>query len=131
MWNWQSQLLGGGSGTGGRVSRTHLGAGRAFRAATSCGLAIATYGRMVDTTADPLARERIRSELKFHHLRQGTQAAFEMERRAVAGGGPDAPAFPAGIGIIDAAVHALGEKAHRVRHAHLDELAIHQRVERI
>src|SRR5438552_10795829 len=25
MWNWQSQLFGGGSGTGGRVSRTHSG----------------------------------------------------------------------------------------------------------
>src|SRR4051794_41118461 len=28
MWNWQSQLPGGGSGTGGRVSRTHWGARR-------------------------------------------------------------------------------------------------------
>ena len=28
MWNWQSQLFGGGSGTGARVSRTHSGARR-------------------------------------------------------------------------------------------------------
>src|SRR5215510_10498672 len=28
MWNWQSQLLGGGGGTGARVSRTHSGARR-------------------------------------------------------------------------------------------------------
>src|SRR3954470_5433150 len=125
MWNWQSQLLGGGSGTGGRVSRTHLGAGPAFRAATSRCVVMATYGRMLGNYADPLARERIRSELEFHHLRQSTHAAFEMERRAVAGGRPDAPALPASIGIVDAAVHALGEKAHRVWHTQLDELAIH------
>ena len=35
--------------------------------------------------------------------------------------------LPAGIRIVDAPLHPLGEESHRVRHAQGDELAVHQR----
>src|SRR5579883_2454922 len=66
-------------------------------------------------------RQRIRTHLEMHDLGQVALAAFQMERRAVAGRGPNAPSLPAAVRIVDAAVHALGIEAHRIRHAHIDE----------
>src|SRR5258706_5462040 len=54
-----------------------------------------------------------------------------MERRAVSVGRPDAAALPARIRIVDAAVHPLGKEAERIRHPHVDPLAVnpgHQRL---
>src|SRR5882672_7342776 len=78
-----------------------------------------------------LPRQRIRPDLELHHLRQRTLAALEVERRALAVGRPDAAAFPAGVGIVDATVHALGIEAERVGHAHVDPLAVDEREDRL
>src|SRR2546426_11041041 len=88
-----------------------------------------------------LMRERIGAQLEVHDQRAGQGLArsagtggvdaFDMHGRSVARGHPQSPALPAGFRIVDAAVHALGEEAHRVRDAELDDLPIRQRVERI
>src|ERR1044071_7650988 len=54
-----------------------------------------------------------------------------MKERARAGGGPEAAAFPSRFLVVDAAVEALREDAHRIRKVQRDELALHQRVDRI
>src|SRR5258708_31912618 len=58
-----------------------------------------------------LLRERVRPHLEVEHQRRRALAAFVQPRRAVAARGPNAAAFPAGIGIVDAAVEPLGIKA--------------------
>ena len=40
---------------------------------------------------------------------------------------PHAFAFPAGLRVVDAAIHTLREEAERVRNTHHDELAVHER----
>src|SRR6266568_2193215 len=92
----------------------------------------------------PSMRERIRAQLEVHDQRarsggcglawrawSGRVDAFDMDRRAVAGGHPEAAALPAGIAIIDASVEPLGEKAHRIGDAKLNDLSADQGVERI
>src|SRR6266545_8018495 len=75
-----------------------------------------------------LLRQRIRPHLELHELRPLALAdAFVVERRAVAGGGPDAAALPAGVRIVDAAIEGLRIEAHRIRHHHVDHLAVLQR----
>src|ERR1017187_8526346 len=69
-------------------------------------------------------RQRIGPHLEVHDLGQAALAAFDVEGRAVAGRGPDTAAFPAAVGIIDAAVHALGIEALRIRDPQRDELAV-------
>src|SRR5215470_4365762 len=54
-----------------------------------------------------------------------------MEWRAIAGAGPDAAAFPAAVRIVDAAVKGLGIEAHRIRHDHVDHLAVLERDQRL
>src|SRR3954467_9087649 len=54
-----------------------------------------------------------------------------MEWRAVAIGAPETFAFPSGVRIVDPPIHALGEEAHRIGHAELDELAVDQNVQRV
>ena len=66
----------------------------------------------------------------MHDFRQRSFAALHMERRAAAERRPQSAALPAGIGIVDAAVEALGVEAHRIGHAQDDELAVDQRDER-
>ena len=61
----------------------------------------------------------------------GPFASLAVEGRASAPGGPDALAFPAGLRIVDAAVHPFGEEAERIGNAHDDPLAVHQREQRI
>ena len=88
-----------------------------------------------------LARERIGPQLEVHDQRARQRLsgrararrvdAFDVHRRAVARGHPQPLALPAGFRIIDAAVHALREEAHRVGDAELDHLAVRERVQRI
>ena len=49
----------------------------------------------------------------------------------IAGRHPEPLALPPGRRIIDAAVDSLGEEAHRIRNAQLDDLPKRQRVQRI
>ena len=58
-------------------------------------------------------------------------SGLAVERRAGAPGGPDSFAFPAGLRIVDAAVHPFGEEAQRIGHAQDHELPVHQRDQRI
>src|SRR2546423_7030802 len=57
--------------------------------------------------------------------------AFDVHGRSVAGGHPQSPALPAAVRIVDSAVHAFREEAHRIRNAQLDDLPVRQCVERI
>ncbi len=55
--------------------------------------------------------------------------ALDVERRPVAGRHPQFTAFPAGFRVVDAAFEPLGEEAHRIGHAQLDDLAADQRMQ--
>src|SRR2546427_6719724 len=91
--------------------------------------------------AAPSVGERIRTQLEVHDQRAGQGLAgragtrrvdaLDVHRRSVARGHPQSSALPAGLRIVDAAVHALGEEAHGIRNAQLDDLPVRQRVERI
>src|SRR5215471_10259630 len=89
-------------------------------------------------------RQRIGAQLEVHDQRARQRLrglaggargrgvdAFDMHRGAVAGGHPQTTALPASIGVVDAAVEALGKEAHRIRHAQLDHPAADQCMERI
>src|SRR5262249_39978865 len=99
---------------------------------------IARVGRFIPRSS---VSQRIRAQLEVHDERTGERlarragtrrvGAFDVHRRAVAGRHPQSPALPPGLRIIDATVDALGEKAHRIRHAQLDDLSIRQGVQRI
>jgi len=65
---------------------------------------------------DQRARQRL-----ARRARTGGVNAFDVRWRSVAGGHPQAPAFPAGIRIIDAAVHAFGKEAHGVGDAQFND----------
>ena len=60
----------------------------------------------------------------MHGHRLHALAAFLQPRHAVAARYPQAAAFPAGVGVVDAAVEAFGVEAGRVRHLHGDHLAV-------
>src|SRR5262245_34300383 len=82
--------------------------------------------------SDPeLFCERVRAHLELHDLRAAFLAALAMKERASAGGGPEAAAPPVCFRIVDAAVEALRKDAHRIRKVKGDELALHERIERI
>src|SRR3954464_2458252 len=72
-------------------------------------------------------RQRIGAELEPHGFRPVRLAAFEVEHGALAVGRPQLLSLPAGIRIIDPAVHILGEEAHRIRHGDVHEFPVHQR----
>ena len=61
----------------------------------------------------------------------GRVDALDVHGRSIARGHPQSPALPASLRIVDTAVHAFGEEAHRIRDAQLDDLPIRQRVQRI
>ena len=63
----------------------------------------------------------------MYDQRFGSLAAFQQPRRAVAARCPQAAAFPAGVGIIDATVEPLGVEAHGVGHPQRDHLAVLER----
>src|SRR5262249_24074115 len=69
-----------------------------------------------------LPRQRIRRQLKLHHLALLPFAALDVPDRTARIGRPDRLALPAGVGIVDAAVETLGVEAHRIRHAQRHEL---------
>src|SRR5438067_8135500 len=71
-------------------------------------------------------RQRVGAQLEVVDLGLCALAAFHVERRAAAGGGPDPLALPAGGGIVNAAVHALDVEAERIGHAQGDELTVDQ-----
>src|SRR5437763_10367267 len=48
-----------------------------------------------------LVRQRIGPQLEVRRERLGSLAAFDQPRRAVAIGGPQSPALPAGVRIVD------------------------------
>src|SRR5258708_17043176 len=75
--------------------------------------------------------QRIRTNLELDHLGPVSLAGFAMERRAVSVSRPDAAALPAPIRIVDTAVHPLGKEAERIRHPHIDPLAVHPRHQRL
>src|SRR5689334_5320360 len=77
-----------------------------------------------------LVRQRIGPQLKVHHLARRALAGLHVPGRACAHRGPEAAALPAGVRIVDAAVHPLRVEAHRIRNAHHDELAVLQREQR-
>src|SRR5262249_16300693 len=69
-------------------------------------------------------RERIGPHLEVHGHGLHTLAAFLEPRRAVAARGPEAAAFPAGVGIVDAAIEALGVETGWIRHLEDHHLAV-------
>src|SRR6266536_2205193 len=75
--------------------------------------------------------ERIGAKLESDDFRPVLLAALQVEHRPGRIGRPQRLAFPAGIGVVDAPIHPLGEIADRVGHAQHDELAIHQRQQRV
>src|SRR5262249_21804483 len=70
-------------------------------------------------------------QLDVHGPRFAAFAAFHQPRRAIAVGAPQPAAFPAGVGIIDAAVEALGIKAHGVGDAQHHHLRVLERDEAV
>src|SRR5215831_1165151 len=58
------------------------------------------------------------------HLGVGALAGLAVEGGAGTPGGPDSFAFPTGFGVVDAAIHALGEEAEGIGYAQDDELAV-------
>src|SRR5260370_17489946 len=80
---------------------------------------------VVSALSIPLSvRQRIGPQLDVHGTRLAAFAALHQPRRAITVGAPQPAAFPAGVGIIDAPVEALGIKAHRVRDAQHDHLPV-------
>src|SRR5215831_19070442 len=65
----------------------------------------------------PLLCERIGSHLKLHELARRPLTPFGVKRRARRVSAEDRLALPAAIGVVNPSVHALGEKAHWIRHA--------------
>src|ERR1700678_1961951 len=81
---------------------------------------VATKGEGVDCSM----RERIWPDLEMYRHGLHSLAPFLEPRHAIAARGPQAPAFPAGVGIVDAAIEALGIEACRVWHLEGDHLAV-------
>src|SRR5882724_6352621 len=53
-------------------------------------------------------------------------AAFHQPRRSITARAPQTATLPAGVGIVDPPVEALGIEAHRIRNAQHDHLAVLQ-----
>src|SRR5262245_55699546 len=71
-----------------------------------------------------LLRQRTGPELELHDLRAGAAAAFHVKRRARGSRRPESLALPAGVRVVDPAVHPLRVVAGRIRHTHDDPLAV-------
>lgn len=63
-----------------------------------------------------LIGQGVRSQLKVINFWCGTFASFHMEGRATTVSAPQASAFPASRGVVDAAVQPFGVKTEWVRH---------------
>jgi hypothetical protein len=73
----------------------------------------------------------IGAKLQLHDLARRPLAALDVERSSGAIRRPHRLALPAGICIVEAAIHPLGIKAHGIGHAQIDELSVHQGEERL
>ena len=71
-------------------------------------------------------RQRIGSHLKLIKLGTLRRSAFVMEYRASACRGPQSFALPASVRIVNAAIHVLAEKTHRVRDMNVHEFSVHE-----
>src|SRR5256712_8248658 len=76
-------------------------------------------------------RERVGAQLNLIHLGSRRGAPFVVEHRARAGGGPHSASFPAGVRVVDAAIHVLADEAHGLRNLNGHELAVDEREERL
>src|SRR5262249_8736993 len=83
-----------------------------------------TSGPSPTQERDRSMRERIGPNLEVHRHRHHALAAFLEPGDAVAARSPQAAAFPASVGVGDAAVAALGVEAGRIRHLEEDHLAV-------
>src|SRR5215813_10276127 len=83
------------------------------------------------TRTGRLPRKRIGPKLESNHFWPRSLAAFRVEWCPVAIRAPQPAPLPAGIGIVDPVVEALGEEAHGVRHVLVDGKFIQLRVQRI
>src|SRR6516225_2685569 len=79
----------------------------------------------------PSIGERVGAELEMEGDRDGTLAAFLQPRRPVAARRPHSAASPSAIGVVDAAVQALGIEAHRVGDAQHHPFPVDQRQQRV
>src|ERR1700693_3358472 len=70
-----------------------------------------------------LIRERVRAKLELYSLACHALAAFHMPGCASRIRRPEPFAFPAGFRIIDSAIQALREEAHRIGNAEDNELS--------
>src|SRR4029434_775823 len=70
-------------------------------------------------------REWIRTKLELYDFGLRPFATFHMEWRAGAGGRPEPFALPAGLGIVDAAVHPLSVEPQRIGHTESNKLPVH------
>src|SRR5712672_1672509 len=75
-------------------------------------------------------RKRVWPDLQLEHFGLRVDATFAVEVGAGAGRGPQAPALPAAVRIVDAAVGVLGEEAHRIGNPQRHELAVNDRGQR-
>src|SRR6266513_2923159 len=76
-----------------------------------------------------LLGERIGTQLDVHRARLRALAAFHQPWRAIAARAPEPASLPAGVRIVDAPVHPLGEETHWVRNAQHDHLPVLERDE--
>src|SRR6185437_3725406 len=85
--------------------------------------------RSHDPTAPPTRSlcERIWAQLKMHHLTSSPFSAFDVRHRPRGIGRPKTLPFPAGLRIVDPAIHPFREEPKGVGHAENDELSIYQR----
>src|SRR5688500_5537411 len=83
--------------------------------------------RRADPGRDASPGERIRPELELDHLARRARPRLHMERGARADRGPQASSLPSRGGVVDAAVHPLGEEAHRIGHAQYDPTPVVER----
>src|ERR1700722_12944950 len=79
----------------------------------------------------PSMRQRVGTDLDVDRHGGHALAPFLEPGRAVAFRRPQAPALPAGVGIVDAGIKSLGIKAERIRDAQRYHLAIDQRGEAV
>src|ERR1700677_2900677 len=73
--------------------------------------------------------QRIGPDLQVVNLGLRLLTPFVMERGARAKRRPQSAPLPAGILVVDAAVHVLREEAHWVRYPQIDQLAVRERQE--
>src|SRR5688500_15438496 len=82
-------------------------------------------------TAYYLTGQGVRPKLELEHLAWRPPSSFSMERRPAGVGRPERPALPAGVLIVNPAVHRFRVEAHRIRDAHHHIASVHEHQQRI